>query len=312
MSSLVKTSNFHIDKQTKRVIDTNELVEAKLAKIREIMEQDAQAAEESTFIPGLKAEAVDLTDALFADSDGEGALFAGEGLTGEDDNGDGFVSGIIKALPADDGQVSEEIIGAANAKGEQIVQRSIMQAQDILADAQRQAEEDAVAIRAEAERNGYADGLAKAERELKAAETELEMKARQLQEEYDRRIEEIEPMLVDKITDIYQYFFGVDLSNKRRILLHLIANTMRHIDGTKNFLVHVSREDVEYVSGHKDQILVAASSAGSVVEIIEDISLHKNECMIETDGGIFDCSLDTELKELTRKIKLLSYNGKAQ
>ena len=309
MSSLVKTSNLHIDKQTKRVIDTNELVEAKLAKIREIMERDSEAEAASSFVPGLKAEALDITDALFADADGDGAAFSGEGLSGVDENGDGFVSGIIKAIPEDDSQVSEEIIGAANAKGEQIVQRSIMQAQEILADAQKQAQEEAIAIKEEAEKSGYADGLARAERELHAAEAELDEKARKLQEDYERQIEEIEPLLVEKITDIYQYFFGVDLSNKKRILLHLIANTMRHIDGTKNFLIHVSREDVEYVSGHKDQVIIAASSAGSVVEIIEDISLHKNECMIETDGGIFDCSLDTELKELTRKIRLLSYTG---
>jgi len=309
LSSLVKTSNLHIDKQTKRVIDTNELVEAKLARLREIMEQSA-AEEETGFVPGLKAEALDITDALFADSESGGTVYSGEGLSGTDENADGFVSGIIKAIPSDDGQVSEEILDAARAKGEEIVQRSIMQAQEILADAQRQAQEEAVAIREEAERNGYADGAAKAEQEFQRAQAELAEKERSLQEEYDRKIEEIEPLLVDKITDIYQYFFGVDLSNKRRILLHLIANTMRHIDGTKNFLIHVSREDVEYVSGHKDQVIASANSAGSVVEIIEDISLHKNECMIETDGGIFDCSLDTELAELTRKIKLLSYNNK--
>lgn len=303
MSSLVKTSNFHIDKQSKRIIDTNELVEAKLEKLRAQMEE---GNDNSSFVPGIVAEAVDLPGELFAD----GGEFADGGLVGTDDNGEGFVSGIIKAMPmGDDSAVADEIISAATQKGDQIVQRSIMQAQDILADARKDAEAEAIKIREEAEQQGYADGLAKAERELAKAQSELEEQARFLQAEYDRQVEEIEPLLVDKITDIYQYFFGVDLSSKRRILLHLIANTMRHIDGTKNFLVHVSREDSEYVSSHKDQIISAASSAGSVVEIIEDISLRKNECMIETDGGIFDCSLDTELKELTRKLRLLSYNN---
>lgn len=304
MSSLVKTSNLHIDKQSKLMLDSNELVEAKLARLREIMEQNSEGND--SFVPGIRAEALDVTDALFADPDG---AYAGEGITGTDDNGDGFVSGLIKAIPEGEEQTPDEVVNAAIAKGEQIVQRSIMQAQEILADAKKQAEDEAVAIKAEAEKKGYADGLVKAEREFQKAQAELDQKAGELQAEYDRQVEEIEPLLVDKITDIYQYFFGVDLSSKKRILLHLIANTMRHIDGTKNFLIHVSREDVEYVSGHKDQILVAASSAGSVVEIIEDISLHKNECMIETDGGIFDCSLDTELKELSRKIRLLSYNN---
>lgn len=304
MSSLVKTSNFHIEKQSKRIIDTNELVEAKLARLREIMAQSENDG--SSFVPGLNAETLDITEALF--SDGASEMFAGEGISGEDENGDGIVSGLIKNISEEE-EVPEEMLSAAKLKGEQIVQRSIMQAQEILADAQKQAEEEGIAIRAEAEKKGYADGKAKADKELQKAKAEFDSKAKELQADYDRQLEEIEPLLIDKITDIYEYFFGVDLSNKKRILLHLIANTMRHIDGTKNFLIHVSREDVDYVSGHKDQVIMAASSAGSVVEIIEDISLHKNECMIETDGGIFDCSLDTELKELTRKIRLLSYNN---
>lgn len=34
------------------------------------------------------------------------------------------------------------------------------------------------------------------------------------------------------------------------------------------------------------------------MDIIEDMTLAKNECMIETDNGIFDCGLGTELSEL--------------
>ena len=43
------------------------------------------------------------------------------------------------------------------------------------------------------------------------------------------------------------------------------------------------------------------------MEVIEDISLRKNECLIETEGGIFDCGLGTQLAELSRKLRLLSY-----
>ena len=46
---------------------------------------------------------------------------------------------------------------------------------------------------------------------------------------------------------------------------------------------------------------------GSVLEIVEDVSLGENDCMIETEGGIFDCGLGTELSELAQKLKLLSY-----
>ena len=32
--------------------------------------------------------------------------------------------------------------------------------------------------------------------------------------------------------------------------------------------------------------------------------------MVETDGGVFDCGLGTELEELTKKLKLLSWQDR--
>ena len=48
------------------------------------------------------------------------------------------------------------------------------------------------------------------------------------------------------------------------------------------------------------------------MEIIEDMTLKKNECMVETDGGIYDCSLDGQLEALRKELLLLSYDGQAE
>ena len=82
---------------------------------------------------------------------------------------------------------------------------------------------------------------------------------------------------------------------------------MNQIDGAKEYLIHVSKEDFAYVNMQKREIQANAVTGNVNLEIIEDISLHKNECLIETEGGIFDCGLGTQLSELTRKLKLLSY-----
>ena len=43
------------------------------------------------------------------------------------------------------------------------------------------------------------------------------------------------------------------------------------------------------------------------MELVEDMTLSRSQCFIETENGIYDCSLDTQLSELKRKLKLLSY-----
>ncbi|MBR6293999.1 MAG: flagellar assembly protein FliH, partial [Lachnospiraceae bacterium] len=72
--------------------------------------------------------------------------------------------------------------------------------------------------------------------------------------------------------------------------------------------VHVSRDDHEYVSSNKDELLSDVSASANV-EIIEDSTLKEGNCFIETDGGIYDCSIGTELELLKKELKILSYGS---
>lgn len=120
-------------------------------------------------------------------------------------------------------------------------------------------------------------------------------------------VDELEPQFVDTITGIYEHIFHVELGEYREILAHLITTTMRKAESNKVFLIHVSKEDYPYVSMQKKQIATGATAPNSTVEIVEDITISPNECLIETEGGIFDCGLGTQLSELRQKLKLLSY-----
>ena len=82
---------------------------------------------------------------------------------------------------------------------------------------------------------------------------------------------------------------------------------MREIDETKDFMLHVSPEDYKEVRAAKAMLTSESLVGNATVEIIEDMTLSKNECLIETGGGIFDCSLGTELEQLKKELKLLSY-----
>lgn len=133
-------------------------------------------------------------------------------------------------------------------------------------------------------------------------------KEQQLEEYYQQQINELEPQFVDIISDIYEHILGVGLGNQREILAHLISNTIRKIEGSHSFIIHVSKEDYPFVSMQKKQLLAGAAAGNSTVEVVEDITMGQSECTIETDGGIFDCGLGTQLSELKKKLMLLAYS----
>lgn len=113
--------------------------------------------------------------------------------------------------------------------------------------------------------------------------------------------------MVDAISAIYEHILHVDFQSYREILSHLISDTLRKMEGGHDFMVHVSKEDYPYVSMQKKEILAGAVAANCNVEVVEDLTLAKNECLIETDSGIYDCGLDTQLEALKRKLMLLAW-----
>ena len=131
---------------------------------------------------------------------------------------------------------------------------------------------------------------------------------RQLEEEYQRKLDELEPKFIDTLTGIYEHIFKVSLKNSRELIVHLIANTMRNIEGSNDYLIHVSKDDYPFVSMEKKELVKGTGIADDAVDIIEDSTLGRNECMIETGNGVFDCSLGTQLEALNEELRLLAYD----
>ena len=237
----------------------------------------------------------------------------------QQDEGTGFISGLaadkVEALVTDTGdgeenpQTSGNVIKEAEAEAQKIIEDAKAKAENILADARAQAEAQKADALEQARRQGQQEAKAEAERAEAQRAAEYQKKAAGLDAEYQKRMDELEPQFVDTITGIYEHIFDVDLHSYREVLCYLISATMRKTEDNRSFLVHVSKEDYPYVSMQKKQIMAGATAPNSTVEIVEDMTLGKGECMIETESGIFDCGLGTQLSELRQKLKLLSYEG---
>lgn len=286
-SNLLKGRYMTLKPDEKRVIDTNELVAKRIEELSVKMKRP----ENEGFVAGLNAREMEVdVDALLADDEGE--LTQGN---------------VMKA-----GEDAENILARAGQEAEAILESARAEAERITSEAKTAAEAETAKVLAQAREQGYTEGLQKADREAENQRRHLAEKEQQLQEDYLRQLDELEPQFIDTLTGIYEHIFQVELSSYREILVYLISSTMRKIEGTRSFLIHVSEEDYPYVTMEKKQFMTNAAAPDSVVEVIEDITLSKNECMIETESGIFDCGLGTQLSELTQKLRLLSYERKVE
>ena len=265
------------ESEEKRVIDTNELL--RLRAERNLAFR-AAAPDSDGFMRGLDAEEI---EAMGEDADGS--------------------ANVIKA-----GEDARLLLEQARAEAQTILEKAQTDAMQFRQNAIAQAEKEKDDIFEQARKQGYDAGLAKARTEEENLRREYQDKMAQLEAQYQRSFEEMEPMLVDTITGIYEHIFQVELGSHREILEHLISNTVHKLEGGHSFLIHVSKDDYSFVNMQKKQILNGAVSGADTVDVVEDMTLAKNQCMIETDSGIFDCGLDTQLSELRQKLMLLAWS----
>ena len=272
-SNLLKWNWVMVQPEEARVIDSNELVEKRLRD--QGMIGGAGNGQEG-FQSGLQAEMLEDVD-----SDSEGT--------------------VIKAdhpEPVYDGPSPEELI----AQAQEEIRKMQEEAQAQIEAARSQAIEDGQNAGRE---QGYQEGMARAEAEIADAK-------RQLEEAYHDKIRELEPAFIRELTGIYEHIFRVDLSEYRNLVLQLLESCMEKVESSGSYIVRVSTEDYPFVSMQKKVLLESLGNKNAALEVVEDVTMKKNECMIEADGGIYDCSLDVQLAALQRELRLLSYEGAEQ
>ena len=281
-SNLYKASWVVMQPDDKRIIDNNTLAEkfmnASLQKTGRSLSAE-KVPDEDGFCSGLDAETVDV---LFDPESGEESIVS----SAEQEE--------KEALMQEIAQAREELASLR------------IQADGMIEDAKSQIGAMQMKAYEEAKNQGYQEGERLGRLEADAARDEYIKKSKALEEEYRKKWDELEPDFIDTLTGIYEHIFKVDLSRYKGIVVSLLENVIQKAEGNRNFMVHVSKMDYENVSANKER-LKAEAGGGTNLEIIEDITLKPTQCYIETENGIFDCGLDTQLKELERKLKLLSY-----
>ena len=263
LSNLYK--QYFVNNQTEnaRVINSNELIEARLGKVLELQRAAQEANEQSE---------------------------------------DGFAAGII----GENTEVFEEVdpVEEAKAEAERILEEARCKADDIM----NEADHKAKVLCEEARQQGYEEGTLRLQEELNQRRYELETEfldnKRGLEDEYRSKMETMENDLVDVILEVFNKVFHIQFDNKKHILMYLIDDAILNIEGDKKFRIKVADSNVLFLENHRENILERVGH-GIELEFIADSSMDGNACIIETDSGVFDCSLGTQLENLIKDIRSL-------
>lgn len=256
-----------------RIIDTNELVAAKIEALLEAEKEMTLDDGEDGFISGLEAEKVEM---LLDDQD--------------------------KIVVKSQEELQEE--------AEMLLENARLEAAEILHNADEKAETVRKAAFEQGQKQGYEDGYHRAVAEAEIMKQNLLEEQKNLELDYHQKLEELEPMLLDKILEVLDDTLAIDLKDNQTTLLYLLKKNLGQIENSGNYIIRIAKEDMEIMQLNRD-FLMTGLTPDTRLEFLEDGTLSKGQCRLETDGGIFDCSLDTQLAALKKELQILagSRNG---
>lgn len=274
MSNVLKSMSYISTNTDKRLIDYNELISNKLETIRKSLENSS----EDGFTPGLNAENVEV---LLAE---EEAAASAEGQATE----------ILEMAKLQ----ADKIVSMAQGDADLVLRRAADERMQIIQSAQKEGFD-----------KGYQEAVQQCQIEYKAKQAELDKRKAELEEEMRQKKEELEPLLVDTILDIFQNITHLLMEDKRDLILEIVNSTFEDIDVSRNYLIRACHEDAVFLKENKDKIVCLSSESN--VEIVEDPTMKKGQCLIDADFGIIDCGLDMQMEELIKDIKIISCMGRS-
>lgn len=288
MRSLSNLYKAHINQKKNdyytRVIDYNDLLEQKLSALSFEQEQKLRRQR----MKQAKADAGDAQDET-------GDVQTQEALENE------FQEGLFAPTP----ELEIDYVEQAKEQAAQIVADATKDAEEILKKAVEEAEKLKEQAMQQGTQQGYSEGMEQAHAKEEQMRLEFEQMCVDQEEEYAKKLEQMEPLLMDAVVDVLDHVLQSDLAKRKEILLHLVRRTVQNIKDSQKFQIRVSSQDYPYVSEHKNEIIQKIGSS-ALLDIVQDESLRQGQCTIDTDEGIFECGLDVQFENLVKELKMLS------
>lgn len=205
----------------------------------------------------------------------------------------------LQAVVVDPAIIQEEQEREAAA----IVEYANEEATDIL----NKAKEEALILKKDyletAKKQGYEEGLQEANQEIEQIKRSLYEQEKQQKQEYQEILAGLEGQVAELMVSLLTKLTGILIEDKTDIILYLVEKALVNNDSKEDYTVKVSGIDYDVLSSNKEHI---EGIIGREIKIVVDPQLNKNQCLIETESKIIDCSLDVQLNNLITDLKLLS------
>ncbi|MRI32165.1 HrpE/YscL family type III secretion apparatus protein [Endozoicomonas sp. OPT23] len=174
-----------------------------------------------------------------------------------------------------------------------------LQAQEILAQANRQAEEilqKAAEVYETKKQQGYDEGIDISRKEQ--SEHMLKVVSR----------------TIGYLSDVEKALAGILMSGVKKIIgefdqdemaVNLVRNALQHVRNEKQVTIRIPPSQFNMVKSRVNEILAEYKGVG-FIDLVSDERLSTGDCIMESDIGVVDASVDLQLDALQKRFEKLN------
>jgi flagellar assembly protein FliH len=189
----------------------------------------------------------------------------------------------------------------AEEENQKILENAQLEAAKLRDETEKQIEDfknDAYSKGYEAGREeGFKSGSAEVERLIDRIHTVLN---KSIEKRVDI-IDEAESQLIDLVLQISRKVIKVVSENQKNVVINNVVQALRKMKSRGDVAIKVNLADLEITTEHTKDFLRMVENVKSIT-ILEDSSVDKGGCIIETDFGQIDARISSQLKEIEEKI----------
>lgn len=141
---------------------------------------------------------------------------------------------------------------------------------------------------------GYAEGV-------EAGKSEYSLKIMEMVMAQLDALENLENQIVDVVIASVRKI--VDEIDDRELIVRVVRKGISAVRGEKRLLVRVSLADEAAVSASLKSSVISSDGMSGYLEVVGDSYLKQGDCIIETDMGVVEASLSTQLRILEQSLR---------
>ena len=200
-------------------------------------------------------------------------------------------------------QTDDAQIIKADAENEafQIIQKAKQEAEQIIAEAQTQRDRLQLEAKSQGFEQGHSEGYEKGAAEVNRLIERMHKILEAVMQRREEILKDTESQIVELVILMARKVIKILSENQKNVVMANVVAALKKVRTRGAVTLRVNLEDVKLTTANISEFIKHIENVEGIT-VLEDSSVEKGGCIVETDFGAIDARISSQLTELENKI----------